>query len=261
MPRKGREISPTGVYHVMVRGIDRRDIFLDDQDRGKFMKVLRQVTNPKDNNDKPLSPLCNIHAYCLMDNHVHLLLAESEETVGEIMKRISVSYVSYFNKKYERLGPLFQGRFRSEVVGDAGYFIRLMRYIHQNPLRAHMVDSVSEFKWSSWQEYSMPERDGICCHKLPFSNIRWDEICSLAIHNCNSSNADRSAIDHHRMTDKEAVMVINRYFPEMNMRGMAKEDRRSLVKEVVALGVNRNQLARLLHVDYKTICRLLGKMP
>lgn len=261
MPRKSREVSATGVYHVMVRGIDRRDIFLDDQDRGKFMKVLSQVINPKDKDDNPLPPLCNIHAYCLMDNHVHLLLAEKEETVGEIMKRISVSYVSYFNKRYERLGPLFQGRFRSEAVGDAGYFIRLMRYIHQNPLEAHMVDSVREFRWSSWQEYAKPERVGICCHTLPFTSISWEEICSLAMHNCNTSSAEQSAIGRRRMTDNEAVEVIKRYFPEMNMRGMDRKERKVLVAEAVASGVNKNQLARLLHVDYKTITRLLVKMP
>ena len=145
MPRTSRQHSDTGVYHVMLRGIDRRDIFADDQDRSKFLKILRAVTSPEDHEGKPLPPLCHIHAYCLMDNHVHLLIAEAAEDIGTVMKRIGVSYVSYYNKRHERLGPLFHDRFRSEPVGDTGYFITLLRYIHQNPVQAEMVTSPGQY--------------------------------------------------------------------------------------------------------------------
>ena len=76
MPRRSRQHSTTGVYHVMLRGIDRRDIFVDDLDRGKFLKILRAVIAPEDRDGKPLPPYCNIHVYCLMDNYIHLLITE-----------------------------------------------------------------------------------------------------------------------------------------------------------------------------------------
>lgn len=140
MSRKSREISPTGVYHVMLRGINRGRIFDDEQDCRKFVKILRQVTHPKDKDDAPLPPYCSIYAYCLMDNHIHLLIAEGTESLSNTMKRIGVAYVSYYNKRNERLGPLFHDRFRSEPVADAGYFINLLRYVHCNPVEAGIVE-------------------------------------------------------------------------------------------------------------------------
>lgn len=255
MPRKSREISPTGVYHVMIRGINRCDIFMDDQDRGKFLKTLRAVTAPVDKDKSPIPPFCNIHAYCLMDNHVHLLLAEGTESVGEVMKRISVAYVSYFNKRYERLGPLFQGRFRSEPVGDAGYFIRLLRYIHQNPLEAHMVASVKDFKWSSWQEYNSPNwRNAICSHQLPFSKMSWEEVCELALHNCDQVRHD-SGVVVRKMNDNEARMVIEEHLPGLNYHQVPVKDRARILNEILRTGVSKSQIERVLGIARSTIIR------
>ena len=94
MPRLSRETSPTGVYHVMLRGINRSPIFADEDDCRKFVKILRQITHPKDADNKPLPPYCNIHAYCLMTNHIHLLIAEGAEPLANTMKRIGVAYVT-----------------------------------------------------------------------------------------------------------------------------------------------------------------------
>ena len=94
MPRLSRETSPTGVYHVMLRGINRSPIFADEDDCHKFVKILRQITHPKDADNKPLPPYCNIHAYCLMTNHIHLLIAEGAEPLANTMKRIGVAYVN-----------------------------------------------------------------------------------------------------------------------------------------------------------------------
>ena len=85
-----------------------------------------------------------------MGNHVHLLLKEASETIGNIMKRIASSYVYHYNHKYDRVGHLFQERFKSQPVNDFSYFITLLRYIHQNPLKAMLVDSIDEYEWSSW---------------------------------------------------------------------------------------------------------------
>ena len=92
-----------------------------------------------------------------MGNHVHLLLQEQSETIGETMKRIASSYVYYYNHKYARIGHLFQERFKSQPVDSWEYFVTLLRYIHQNPLKAHLVDHIEDYPWSSWQEY-----DGRC---------------------------------------------------------------------------------------------------
>ncbi|MBP2629001.1 MAG: transposase [Firmicutes bacterium] len=100
-----------------------------------------------------------IYAYCLMDNHVHLLLCDTKDEISRTMKRICVSYVYYFNKKYKRIGHLFQDRYRSEVVEEDAYLLSVARYIHKNPLKAGMVKRVEDYKWSSYAQYLSANKD------------------------------------------------------------------------------------------------------
>lgn len=144
MPRQERIKSGSGYYHIMLRGNERNNIFKGDEDKLRFMKTMLKM---KDRDRFYL------HAFCLMDNHVHLMLREGEEDVATVMKRITVSYVYYFNKKYKRVGHLFQDRFKSEVVEQDRYLLALARYIHQNPVKAGMVEKAADYKWSSYNCY------------------------------------------------------------------------------------------------------------
>ena len=144
MPRGARGKSSSGVYHVMMRGIGRQDIFHDVEDREKFTETLirfKRVSQYK------------LYGYCLMNNHIHLLIKEEKESLSQSIKRVSVSYVHWYNTKYERCGPLFQGRFKSESVEDDRYLLVVLRYIHQNPLKAGIVSAPAEWRWSSYNEY------------------------------------------------------------------------------------------------------------
>lgn len=143
MSRLAREKSSTGIYHVMLRGIDKRDIFLQDQDKERFLYYLFRARERGG---------FELYGYCLMSNHVHLLLKEGEE-LGKSIKRITVAYVQWHNKVYERTGHLFQNRYRSETVEDDMYFIGVLRYIHQNPIKAKMVKNMKDYKWSSYHDY------------------------------------------------------------------------------------------------------------
>ena len=258
MPRQSRQQSPTGVYHVMLRGIDRRDIFADDQDRRKFLKILRAVTAPEDRNGKPLPPFCHIHAYCLMDNHVHLLIAEGAEDIGTVMKRIGVSYVSYFNKRHERLGPLFHDRFRSEPVGDTGYFITLLRYIHQNPVEAEMVTSPDQYRWSSWHEYTASPPSvvqAICSRTLPFTALPWHKLCEMVLNVSGGIVEPHSKIEGGRRTDSDARRTIEQLCGDdlATLQTMSKENRKTFIRKAVASGINMRQLARITGIEYRSI--------
>jgi REP element-mobilizing transposase RayT len=154
MARRPRESSGTGIYHVMIRGINRQNIFDDEEDYTHFISVLYQQVCPTDEiTGKPLPSRCIFYAYCLMSNHVHLLIRESSECLASVIKRIAVSYAQYYNKKYIRFGHLFQDRFKSEPVNDMEYFATLLRYIHQNPVAAGIVANVRDYPWTSWCEY------------------------------------------------------------------------------------------------------------
>lgn len=144
MSRYARRKSKSGIYHIMLRGINRQDIFEDDEDRQRLLETIKHYKTVSD---------YEIYGYCLMSNHVHLLLAEKEEPLSLAIKRISSSYVYWYNWKYGRCGHLFQDRFKSEIVEDEGYLLTVLRYIHQNPVKAGLVKDVKEFAWSSHHEY------------------------------------------------------------------------------------------------------------
>lgn len=259
MPRLSRQVSPTGVYHVMLRGINRDRIFADDQDCRKFVKILHQLTNPKDKDGNPMPPFCNIHAYCLMSNHVHLLIAEGAEPLGATMKRLGISYVGYYNKRHNRLGPLFHDRFRSEPVGDAGYFVTLLRYIHLNPVEAQMVDSPDQYQWSSWHEYSGSIKvGGLCCHSLPFSRMTWEDVREMVL-KVSQTQGDRSRIEHRRLTDSEAIDIITHFSGGEPVKQMRGERRKGVVIAAINAGVGMRQMSRLTKIDYKNIAVIIRK--
>ena len=118
MPRQSRKESGTGIYHVMLRGINHQSIFNDEEDYYHFIATLDRVRFRYDDEGAPCGSNCTYYAYCLMSNHVHLLIRERGESIGETIKRIASSYVFYYNHKYARDGHLFRDRFKSEPVND-----------------------------------------------------------------------------------------------------------------------------------------------
>ena len=196
LARVARERSRTGIYHIMLRGINRQTIFEDDQDRIRLLNTLEEYKD-----------ICEFifYGYCLMDNHVHLLIKETKESVSNIIKRICSSYVYRYNAKYKRCGHLFQERFKSEVVETDSYFLTVLRYIHQNPSKAKIVKSVAESEWTSYKEYI--ERPGMVDVEYAFnyfSEIR-SEAIPLFIEFMNADNEDQCLDDVEQisLTDEE----------------------------------------------------------
>lgn len=144
MPRQSRKLSKSKTYHVMIRGNERKPIFIDEEDRFRFIQTLCE---------KNKKGQYFVYAYCLMDNHVHLLVNEGNDEISRIMKRINVSYAYYFNKKYGRIGHLFQDRFKSESIEDDYYLLAAVRYVHNNPVKAGIASHPSKYKWSSYGLY------------------------------------------------------------------------------------------------------------
>jgi len=144
MPRVSRKKSQSKIYHIMLRGINQQSIFEDDGDYDKFMDILS--TYKRDIGYE-------IYAYCLMGNHVHLLMKEGKEEISNTMKRIGTSYVHWYNWQYDRKGHLFQDRFKSEAVENDTYLLTALRYVHQNPVKAGLAKNGADYKWSSYMEY------------------------------------------------------------------------------------------------------------
>ena len=144
MPRIARKKSISNIYHVMIRGINRQNIFEEDEDRLCFMKILDRC--------KEISGF-RLYAFALMSNHIHLLIEPSGEALNIAFTRIETRYAMWFNRKYERTGYLFQNRFRSEAVETEQYFMTVLRYILQNPMKAGLESRPGSYRWSSYLAY------------------------------------------------------------------------------------------------------------
>ncbi|WP_326911177.1 REP-associated tyrosine transposase [Sedimentibacter sp. MB31-C6] len=144
MPRQARTKSSTGIYHIMTRGINREQIFKGDLDKRKIIEILK---NTKEEIE------FSIIAYCVMDNHLHLLIKADESILEILMKKINIKYAIYYNKVKRRYGHVFQDRFRSEAVEDDKYMLGVIRYIHNNPVKARITKHILDYTWSSAKDY------------------------------------------------------------------------------------------------------------
>jgi putative transposase len=149
MPRTPRKKSRSDIYHIMLRGINHQNIFEHEGDYEKFIDILDTYR---------IKVGYEVYAYCLMGNHAHLLVREGNEDLSNTMKRIGTSYVHWYNWQYNRKGHLFQDRYKSEAVEDDRYFLTVLRYIHQNPVKGKLADSIDLYDWSSYREYTTEAR-------------------------------------------------------------------------------------------------------
>ena len=166
MPSKNRikTYIENGYYHIYNRGVEKRLIFQDREDYTKFLYLLKVYLSPPEELRKEY-PLLKIHivhnnlfgeidllAFCLMPNHFHLLVKQkSKRAITRLMKQILTAYSMYFNKRHERVGPLFQERYKASLVDSDEYILHLSRYIHLNPIARGV--SLDEFDWSSYLYY------------------------------------------------------------------------------------------------------------
>lgn len=201
MPRMPRIRSKSGVYHIIMRGINRQTIFEDEEDCGKLIQTLQKYRE-----------VCEyeLYAYCLMGNHLHLLLKEGKEPLEQVMRRICGSYVYWYNRKYERVGNLFQDRYGSEPVEDDAYFLIALRYIYQNPVKAGLVTSVGEYTWSNYREYIDKDKMTDVDFVLDMFNPNREKAIRNFMEYVNEANGDvcLDMKEKRRLIDKEAGIII-----------------------------------------------------
>ena len=144
MARPLRVAVVGGLYHVIVRGNERRSVFRDGADRSRYLSRLAFYREKFS---------FRVLAYCLMDNHVHLAIETGKVQLPRIMAGLQSSYTQYFNRRHQRSGHLFQGRYKAFLVEKDRYGLALLRYIHENPVRARVVERAEDFGWSSDRSY------------------------------------------------------------------------------------------------------------
>lgn len=245
MPRTARLLSETGFYHVILRGISKQIIFEDDYDYMFFLSKLKKYCSETD---------VTVTAFCLMSNHVHLLLNDQLGNLSVMMKKIGVSYSGYFNRKYERVGHLFQDRFLSETITSERQLMIVIRYILNNPQKAGMC-TASEYKWSSYHAYgdksSFVDTDLLA------------EIFESTTHYTNFISAsDNDYYMEHgakRRNDKWVKSLICEIIGEQDpavLRLYEKRQRDRVLRELRQRGVSIRQLERLTGIPRGAIQRV-----
>ena len=198
MPRQARKQSSVGIYHIMLRGINQQQIFEDEEDCEKFLRVLHEcktISNYK------------LFVYCLMGNHIHLLMKPELEPLELVFRRIGSKYVYWYNNKYQRSGHLFQDRFKSEAVNDEAYLLMVVRYIHQNPVKAGLVESPEHYRWSSYNDYLHSGNFRLTDTEYVLSIL--DRTDFREFHNSDATDRCLDVTERKlRLTDEQAQIII-----------------------------------------------------
>lgn len=257
MARVPRTKSSTGYYHVVLRGNNRSTLFFDNQDRLTFLDYL---VKQKEKN------LIVVNAYCLMDNHIHILIQEIDNNLSTAMRSLCTSYALYINKKYQRTGHLFDNRYRSETISDDKYLFAALRYIHQNPVKAGICSNVEDYRWSSDMYYrNTANTKFVSTNILEFIDNDKSVAVSNYIRLMQTPEGNKFLdIPDNPLTDTEIKNIIKL---ELSKAGISniKDDRtrEKLVKLVLSLhennGISIRKIASSLGISKGFVQNLLKK--
>ena len=209
MSRLARTISESGVYHILFRGVNQQNIFEEASDFEKLKEIIEIVKQDLQ---------FEIYAYCFMSNHVHIVLKEKNSgDISLIMKRILTKYARWYNTKYGRSGALIANRYKSVPVEIDEYFLNLIRYIHQNPIKAGIVDKIENYRYSSFIEY-------INKANLANTNFLLEKISigEFVEYHKELENMKFRVTDSKRKTDEDVLMFIKKNYSIDNPKNISK---------------------------------------
>ena len=268
-----RKASESGVYHVMIRPVAKQLLFENDEDYQTFVKILAWALEHYE---------CELYAYCLMDNHVHLLLKSPDGKPSAFMAKLQELYARYFNAAYHRQGSLFQPRFRSKPIDTDTYLLAALRYVLNNPKDTGVAD-YREYPWSSYREYvalrEVPQPLRIT--NTSFVKNFFDGADAFAKFVAGANNQAKgsakgrqagAAVDadsyyaysrlwkRPKMGDKAALKLLKNISgvkSAADVAGLPKEQRNEVLRELHQRGVSANQLSQLTGVSIATVYRIV----
>jgi REP element-mobilizing transposase RayT len=254
MSRQPRKLAETGFYHIVFRGVNHCHVFEADEDCIKFLEVFAKVKEAHS---------FELYAYCLLDNHVHLLLKErSLGDIALVMQKLLSPYAYWFNNKYQRSGQLIANRYRSECVETDEYLLTLVRYIHQNPLKAGITDQISSYRWSSYPEY-LGKREGMVSTDFVLTMFSHDPTRAreeFEVFHRKSDNKDYSLPNSMKKSEQQVRLEITSALAglEPNSVGsLAKSERDALLVMLRQQGFSIRQIERVTGVSRGVIYKCM----
>ena len=256
MPRNARynTLSESKIYHVIIKGINEQEIFLEDSDRIKFLALLKHSKNHY---------TYDIYAYALMNNHIHLIIYDTKNELSKIIHRICCVYAMYFNQKYQRKGHLFQNRFKSKCVDTESYLLNLQRYIHRNPQKDG-IELLDKYKWSSYREY-LTKADVVSTKFVLdiFDENRNKAITKFIQYNkmFDTEYGIQDFEIRKNLSDEEAIEKIKKVLRVENIMLIQKfrgETRDKYIKNIFKIkGISKKQISRITGISVRTIHRAI----
>lgn len=253
MPRKARKISATNIYHVVIKGSDHQILFEEKKDYIKYLHILDYYREE-----------CNfsIYAYCLMSNHVHLIIRINEVPLSTIFRKINTSYAGWFNTKYNRTGFLQDGRFFSEPIENEDYLLSAIRYVHLNPTKAGLEESPGKkYRWSSYNDffanistmidtkYVLSFYENISDFRASHSQFPTEDIFDI-------EKARRHLPDD---VAKEIIAEISKCNCSAEFQNLPLKERNKFIYQIHNKGVSIRQINRLTGTPKGVIDRILKK--
>ncbi len=226
----------------MLRGNGKTDLFFDDNDFGTFLHYLKKYKG---------DTCTELFAYCLMNNHVHLLLRAENDKLSLFLKKVGVSYSSHFNRKYEHFGHVFQDRFKSECIDDEHYFICALRYIIRNPDEAGMRKWI-DYKWSSASDYINESSIGITDTQFAFDMLGKKQGVIALFDAPLTRKLAEPVIRRRSITDADALKIISTSAESLNYdfrNNIPIELRSEFIKRVLHSGVTVRQFERIADIS------------
>lgn len=239
MPRHARIFSEKLTYHVMMRGNNKEKVFLDAEDKNKMINIIKE---------KKISGKFYLFAYCIMDNHIHLLIKQGVEELPTIIKKIGVSYAHYYNARYGRVGHVFQDRYRSENIDNDRYLLAAIRYIHQNPVKARL-GPMETYKWSSYTEYLKRSSDLIEIREI-LSILSEDEDKAinefLRMHYENIQEKFIDVEENKRINDNNVNEFLTNFLKERKLclSDLKKRENKNIRQELIQILMKESDFSK-----------------
>ena len=248
MARKPRLIE-AGYYHIINRGVERRDIFLEPEDYDIFLDSLISIKKKYE---------ITVHVYCLMTNHYHLLLQTFKSNISDAIKELNANYSIYFNKKYKRVGHLWQGRFLSYFLYDDAHFWIVAKYIERNPIKTNMVTSIEQYKYQSFFQW----KHKFNYYKLVENSMIFD-MTFKEYEAYISSDMDFNTLEKIYSTpkyiNKNGTMKVLYERLETFFEKDRDMNRNKNIKKAFDYGYSKTEIARFLDISSTAISNILKK--
>lgn len=252
MPRRLR-VENCGYHHVYNRGVAKSDIYEDEYDKVKFIEILSQVSKEYK---------FNIHSFCLMDNHYHILVENKKENLSDGMRQINSQYASYFNKRHNRVGHLWQGRYKSWYVLDENYLFTLFRYIELNPVKAKMSKKIGEYKYCATYSILKDAIPPFLQNSFVLRDYHTHElfdILDIPLNSDELESIDRFHKSRYKKEDGKVLHVKQKSLEEYFLHVKNKEQRNEAIYKAYKDDYSKSEIAKQLGLSGSGVAKIIKK--